>query len=147
MRWSHPLPSLLETSHQSVTTSPAYAQTARSEGALAHWRRHDEWSAALHDERVSLGPVSTTRVWLKLPDLMSVEDRDPLISIPCRCLFHPSLVPTMLFVLADQVEQRRFLQISIAFISDGTRNCAALGDRTRGVRSRRGRGLSSSIAK
>jgi hypothetical protein len=61
-----------------------------------------------------------------LPDLCRLKIG---ISIPCRRLFHPSLVPTMLFVLADQVEQRRFLQISIAIIPDGTRNCVALGDR------------------
>ena len=72
-----------------------------------------------------------------LPDLCRLKIG---ISIPCRRLLHPSLVPTMLFVLADQVEQRRFLQISIAIISDETRNCAALGGRTRGrlVRPRSG---------
>lgn len=57
-----------------------------------------------------------------LPDLCRLKIG---ISIPCRRL--SSLVPTMLFVLADQVEQRRFLQISIAIIPDGTRRLRRVG--------------------
>jgi hypothetical protein len=67
MRWAHPFPSLIEMKRLASIgdhVAGIWHRSAHSEGALAHWRRHDEWSAGLHDDRISLGPGTRTRVWL-----------------------------------------------------------------------------------